>query len=287
MRKGVDIGGSFVKVFWEDGRKERIFVKEFSKDREAFLNQLRCIILDGAPEKVGVAVAGYTSLEGKVWRSPNIPILDGLNLKAFVEDLGIPCVVANDVSAGAYGLWYYYHRNSKSLVFVAIGTGLGGGLVMGGKPYLGSCGSAMELGHHIIHSGGEVCSCGRRGCWEAYCSSYGLERIYYKFSGEKLKDFQIARRAKENHPNAMKAVEIFKEYLMVGLVSTVHILNPDTLVLGGGLIEGLKELLGNLEEELKKRIENLPSSCLKVGYAPCAEFCMAMGALALTYSDDI
>ncbi len=287
MRKGIDIGGSFIKVLWEDGRKEKVSVKEFLKDRDTLLKKLQEVILGGSPRRVGIAVAGYTSLEGVVWRSPNIPILDGLDLKAFVEGLGVPCAVVNDVSAGAYGLWYYHYRNAKNLVFIAVGTGLGAGLVVSGKPYLGSCGSAMELGHHTLQWGGEACACGRHGCWEAYCSSYGLERIYYKLSGEKLRDFQIVQRAKENHPDALKAVEIFREYLMVGLVNTVHILNPDRLVLGGGLIEGLRELLGDLEGEIRRRVESLPSSCLRVSYAPCAEFCMAMGALALTYSDDI
>lgn len=185
MRKGVDIGGTFIKVLWEDGRKEKVYVKDLSRDRDGFLKTILRVVKDGDPESVGVAVAGFTSLDGIIYKSPNIPALDGINLRELITSEGIKCIVGNDVSFGAFGEWYYEHRQSKSLLFVAIGTGLGAGLVIGGKPYMGACGSALELGHHIIQADGELCSCGRFGCWEAYCSSYGFERIYKKnFWGE-------------------------------------------------------------------------------------------------------
>lgn len=287
MKKGIDIGGSFVKVVWEDGRKEKIFIKDYVRDKGAFLEKLKRIIADGNPDKVGIAVAGYTSLEGIVYRSPNIPILDGTDLKSFAESLGVKCTVMNDVSAGAYGLWYYYHREARNLVFIAIGTGLGAGLVINGKPYLGSCGSSLELGHHIIQIDGDICSCGRRGCWEAYCSSYGLERIYLRLSNESIKDYQIIEKAKHGDRYALEAIKIFKGYLLTGLLNTVHILNPDVLILGGGLIEGLKGFLGNMDKEVKSVVESLPARCLRVEYASCGEFCMAMGALASSFEDDI
>ena len=287
MRKGIDIGGSFIKVVWEDGKREKVFIKDLASRKEDLLKKLREVVLLGNPEKVGIAVAGYTSLEGKVHRSPNIPTLDGLDLKAFLKDLGMEGVVVNDVSAGAYGLWYYHYRHAKNLVFVAIGTGLGAGLVVEGKPYLGSCGSALELGHHIVERGGKPCSCGRRGCWEAYCSSYGLERIYYEICGERLKDYQIVEKARGGVKEALKALEIFQEYLITGLLNTVHIFNPDFVVLGGGLIDGIRPFLESLEKRLKESVESLPASCMSLTFAPCQEFCMAMGALALTYRDDI
>ncbi len=287
MRKGIDIGGSFVKVVWENGKKEKFFIKDYIKDKKVFLETIKKIITDGNPDKVGIAVAGYTSLEGVVYRSPNIPILDGIDLKSFTESLGIRCLVMNDVSAGAYGLWHYYYRESRNLVFIAIGTGLGAGLVIDGKPYLGSCGSSLELGHHIIQIDGDICSCGRKGCWEAYCSSYGLERIYFRLSNQSIKDYQIIERALNDDRSALEAIEIFKRYLLTGILNTVHILNPDTLILGGGLVENLKGFLNELDKQVKSLVENLPASCLKIEYAPCGEFCMAMGALALSFRDDI
>ena len=111
MKKGVDIGGTFIKVYWEDGRKEKHYIKDISKDKEAFLERIKSIVFEGNPEEVGIAVAGFTSLNGVVYRSPNIPALDGMDLKKVFE--GIKVKVINDVSAGALGEWFYDHRDSK------------------------------------------------------------------------------------------------------------------------------------------------------------------------------
>jgi predicted NBD/HSP70 family sugar kinase len=284
MRKGIDIGGTFIKVLWEDGRTEKVYVKNLSRDKGSFLKTIIGIAKEGNPEAVGVAVAGFTSLDGIIYRSPNIPALDGVALKEILSLEGIRCVVGNDVSFGAYGEWYYQHKDSKSLLFIAIGTGLGAGLVINGKPYLGACGSALELGHHILKVNGELCSCGRHGCWEAYCSSYGIERIYKHLSGEELKDYQIVMKAKEGDEKALMAMEEFKSYLISGLVNAVHILNPDTLVLGGGLLNSMRELLEGLEDSLISSVERLPASCLSIFWSSCEEFCMARGALAMSFS---
>ena len=287
MRKGIDIGGSFVKVFWEDGRKEKHYVKDIAWDKEKFLSKVKEIVLDGEPSEVGIAVAGFTSLEGKVYKSPNIRALDGVNLRELFEREGLEVKVVNDVSAGAFGEWFFENRESRVLLFIAIGTGLGGGLVVEGKPFLGACGSSLEVGHHIVVREGKPCSCGRRGCWEAYCSSYGLERIYFGMAGRHLKDYEILQRAKEGEDKALKAVEEFKEYLLLGLMNMVHIFNPDVLVLGGGLIEGMKGFLGDVEERLKGLVESLPGMCFRLKFSTCAEYCIARGALAFTMKDDI
>jgi len=212
--------------------------------------------------------------------------LDGVDIKRILLEEGISGIVLNDVSAGAFGEWYYDHRDSKNLLFVAIGTGLGAGFVCEGEVFLGSCGSALELGHHIVEKDGELCSCGRRGCLEAYCSSYGLERIYKKLSGESLKDYQIVLRAKEGDQRALEAIKTFKDYLTIGLMNAIHILNPDRVVLGGGLIQQLREFMDDLETRLRGTVETLPSQCFKLSFSKCGEFCMARGALALTLMDD-
>ncbi len=285
MRKGVDIGGSFIKVYWEDGRKEKHYIKDISKERGLFLKSIREIVFEGHPSSVGVAVAGFTSLNGVVYKSPNIPALDGVNLKDILK--GINVRVINDVSAGAFGEWFYDHRESRALLFIAVGTGLGAGLVVNGKPFLGACGSGLELGHHTIILGGERCSCGRLGCWEAYCSSYGLERLYKSLSGSALKDYQIVQKAREGEIYALEAVASFKKFLLVGLMNAVHILNPDRVVLGGGLIDAMRDLFGDLEVDLKDLCESLPAECFSLHFSSCAEYCMARGALAFALMDDI
>ncbi|WP_448588254.1 ROK family protein [Thermocrinis sp.] len=286
MKKGIDVGGSFIKVLWEDGRREKFYVRDIFRDNKAFVERLREIIKQGSPSKVGVAVAGFTSLEGVVYKSPNIPALDRVDVKGILLEEGIEGLVLNDVSAGALGEWYYDHRDSKNLLFVAIGTGLGAGFVSEGRVFLGSCGSSLELGHHIVERNGELCNCGRKGCLEAYCSSYGLERIYKRLSGEELKDYQVVQRAREGDQMALKSIEVFKDYLTIGLMNAIHILNPDRVVLGGGLVEQLRAFMEDMEARLKSSVESLPSECFKLEFSKCGEFCMARGALALVLMDD-
>ena len=280
MLKGVDIGGSFVKVLWEDGRREKHFIRDLKGNREGLLRRLREIILEGNPEGVGVAVAGFTSKEGKVYRSPNIPVLDGVDFRELLGDSGVRFVIGNDVSVGAYGEWFFDHRESEVLVLVAVGTGLGGGLVVEGRPFFGVCGSAMELGHHVVERNGSPCNCGRKGCWEAYCSSYGLERIYRRLGGRDMRDHEIIKRAKEGEGKALRAVEIFKEYLSLGLMNVVHIFDPDRIVLGGGVIEGMRDLLGDVQDRVRELSEDLPGSCVRVSLSRAGEFLVARGALA-------
>ncbi len=280
MIKGVDIGGSFVKVLWEDGRKEKHFIRDIKRDRERFIKKLREIISSGNPSGVGIAVAGFTSKEGRVYHSPNIKVLNGFDFKEFFSDIGIPFVVGNDVSLGAFGEWFYDHRDKEVLLLVAVGTGLGSGLVVKGELFTGVCGSALELGHHIIEKGGELCTCGRKGCWEAYCSSYGIEREFRRLSGKELSDYEIAELAKRGDEKALKVINSFKEYLSVGLMNAVHIFNPDCIVLGGGVIKTFKQFLEDIPEKVKSISEELPASCVDVVFSIAGEFMGARGALA-------
>ena len=280
MIKGVDVGGSFVKVLWEDGRKEKHYVKDIKHDKERFIKKLREIIFSGSPSKVGIAVAGFVSKEGKVYHSPNIKVLNGFDFKEAFSDAGVPFVVGNDVNLGAFGEWYYDHRDKEVLLLVAVGTGLGSGLVVKGELFTGACGSALELGHHTIEKDGELCSCGRRGCWEAYCSSYGIEREFKKLSGLELPDYQIAELAKKGDEKALRVVEKFKEYLSLGLMNALHIFNPDCVVLGGGVIKIFRQFLEDLPERVKSISEGLPASCVEITFSKADEFIGARGALA-------
>ncbi|MEN3034572.1 MAG: ROK family protein [Aquificaceae bacterium] len=277
MIKGVDLGGSYIKVLYEDNTREIHRIREFKNDREKLLKILKEIVKDGQPEKVGLAVAGFVSPEGYLQKSPNLPALDGINLK---RELGENVSVVNDVSAGAYGVWVNEASTSRSFVFIALGTGLGAGFVLDGKPYLGVSGSALEVGHHTIRAGGERCSCGRRGCWEAYCSSYALERDFKAISGKSLEVSQILKLAKAGHVDAIKAIKRFRKYLIIGLMNVVHIFNPDSIAIGGGLAKGLEKFL-DIEDEVRAKCEALPGSAFRLFLSGCGQFCMARGVLEL------
>lgn len=277
MIKGVDIGGTFVKVAYEDGKKKKFFIGDVKNSKRKLLERLKEIILDDKPSGVGIAVAGFISKDGTITRSPNLPVLDGVNPR---EIFKVPkIVVDNDVNMAGYCEWKLHNSGSEVLLAIILGTGLGSGLVINGEVFRGAGGSALELGHHIIEKGGRPCSCGRRGCWEAYCSSYGIVNIYRDLGGSASKDIEIIWKARSGDERALETIKIFKEYLLIGLANAVHILNPDTLVLGGGLIEGMKDFLYDIEEKLKSRVESLPASVLKVRFSVEKEFAGAVGAL--------
>jgi len=242
MKKGIDIGGTFVKVLWENGRREKIYIKDTYKDKEKTIDTL----------------------------INNIPALNDLDLGSILRNLNIDFVMGNDVTVAAFGEWYYDNRDSENLILIAVGTGLGGGFVYKGEPFLGTCGSALELGHHIIERGGEECNCGRKG-----------ERMYKKLKGQKISAHEIAERARMKEKEALEVIEEFKEYLIAGLVNVVHIFNPDRIILGGGLIDDIREFLGDVEDRLKKEAEALPASCVSLSFSLAGEFLGARGALAL------
>jgi len=281
MLKGVDIGGTYVKVLWEDGRRQKYHIGDLKSDKDRFIERLGEIIAEGSPSGVGIAVAGFTSKDGTIYQSPNIPVLDGINIGEICSGKGIECVVGNDVTVGAFGEWFHDHRDSQVLLLVAIGTGLGGGLVIGGEPFEGVSGSAMEIGHHTIVVDGWDCNCGRKGCWEAYCSSYGLVRMYRSHGGDNLRDYEIIERAKGGEGTALRAVEEFRRYLAIGLMNLVHILNPDRVILGGGVVEGMREFLEDIGDRVRELSQDLPGRAVRVSFSKAGEFAGARGALAL------
>ena len=132
----------------------------------------------GMPESVGVGCPGVIDGErGTVVTGGNL----GWENKPLAEDLseatGIPVAVCNDANAAAYGEYVSgAGKEYKSIVLITLGTGVGSGIIFGGKLFTGELGAGAELGHEVIRTDGETCSCGRRGCFEAYASASALVR---------------------------------------------------------------------------------------------------------------
>lgn len=283
---GLDIGGTFIKILIKQNDNiEKFKVKIESKDKSnsGFLNLLTRIITDHNPDKVGIAIAGLVDRNGLITSSPNLKFTEGLNIKKIVNDkFGIPTFVANDANLAAYGEYVYGNRKSSDiLVCLTLGTGLGGGAVIDGKILEGVSGCGMEIGHMIIEKGGKLCNCGRRGCLEAYASSYGLERIYFELSGVKKSSFDIISLAKEGDLEAIRTFELFLDYLSVGIMNVVHIFNPDSVVLSGGMVENYPEIVEKLLYMVKGISFPLSSSKLTIEMAKLGSWSGAFGALAI------
>jgi len=217
---------------------------------------------------VGIAVAGPVDAEtGTLYDPPNLPALDGVSLKARWEPLvGYPVWVGNDANLAALGEFHYGAGKDatnqgtppRTLVYVTVSTGIGGGVVDRGEVYLGAKGLSAEIGHMTIDRSESApeCQCGSRGCLESLASGTAIARIardelastgspspaWDAGNSESITSESVFRAAEGGDSLAMGILESVVQALSVGLTNAIHAFNPDLLVLGGGVTVGLTEL---------------------------------------------
>jgi predicted NBD/HSP70 family sugar kinase len=174
-------------------------------------------------------------------------------LTAEIEDaLKLPVAIENDVNALAIAERSFgAGRNVDNFVCVTLGTGVGGGCYSGGRLLRGAHCFANAVGHIPIQSTGELCSCGLRGCLESYTSAATLVR-YAK--GNYSSAEEVIRAAHGGDAAARSALREYAEYLAIGIASIVHLLDPELLILAGGIAQENKILLADLDELLPRRI---------------------------------
>ena len=186
--------------------------------------------------------------------------------QTFAPEFACPVYLDNDANCAALGEAVAgAAKQTKSMLMVTLGTGVGGGIVIGGRLYTGCNGIAGELGHMVIHRGGEPCGCGRRGCLEAYCSAAALVR----FAERALDTGRESSLAALPRPLNAKVIcdavdagdalarELFAEYcenLACGLASLIDIFQPEKLVLGGGLAGYGEKLIAPLRRLVEPEI---------------------------------
>ncbi len=284
---GIDIGGTYIKFVVKQNseiKKYKEYIAQIKDNKEKLIEKVVHIIQKYNPEKAGIAVAGlYDIKEEKLTASPNLKSLEGLPLKQIIEEkTKVQVFIQNDATCAAYGEYVYgAGKGSKILVCLTLGTGLGSGLVINGKPYVGISGSAMELGHTTIDLNGWVCHCGRKGCLESYVSSYGLERLYFIKTDQYKTSFEIISLANQGKKEAIEVMEQFSRYLAVGLMNIVHTLNPDRILLSGGIVENYPLIEEMAYSDLKKLAFSLPFRDLEIKLAKLGEFSGSFGALAI------
>lgn len=172
----------------------------------------------------------------------------------------------NDANAAAYGEYIVNGKGSDSFVFITLGTGVGGGIIIDGKIYRGFNGAGAELGHMTLVSGGEPCTCGKAGCWEAYASVTALIR-QTKAAMAAHPESSMNKWAEENgnvngrtafdcakagDTAAKEVVDNYIKYIADGLVSIVNIFQPRNLSIGGGISKEGEYLLGPVRELVRK-----------------------------------
>lgn len=252
---GVDVGGTNLRVavvnkgrvVWE--QRVKADFAAFCRDRTP--EQSLDFILDTLSGAIQEAIARYRQVSAvgigfpgfidpisqRVSQSPNLPGLYNINLVTpLTRALGVPVVVENDALAAAYGEYFAAAGYTGSMVYLGLGTGVGGGAVLDGKIYPGSHGVAMEVGHLIIEPGGRLCGCGNRGCLEQYASASGVQLTYAELTGDGGLDAEIvAALAREGDAQAIAAYRRAGESLAKGLACILKVLDVPRVVIGGGM----------------------------------------------------
>ncbi|MDD5127936.1 MAG: ROK family protein [Dehalococcoidales bacterium] len=209
-------------------------------------------LTDAEVDAIGIGVAGPSSPEsGIVFTSPHLPGWQDVPLRDIIaRDLGRPAFLINDARAAALGeLYYGAAKGMRHFIYVTISTGIGGGIVIDGKLYLGATGTAGEIGHMTIQADGPLCNCGNHGCWESLASGSALARAAAQRikDGDKSAIIDIAgdvtkitaetvqRAAEQDDALAQELIARTGYYFGTGLANLINIFNPQMIVIGGGL----------------------------------------------------
>ncbi len=215
--------------------------------------------------QVGIAAPGTAIPEtGIVAYANNLPFNNTPVCPLLEEKLGVPCKIENDANAAAYGeLLAGAGKGAKNFVMITLGTGVGGGVIIDGKIYGGFNHAGAELGHMSIVLNGAPCTCGNKGCYEAYASATALIN-QTKEAMDQNPDSIMWSLSQENGVNGVtafdamragdaagtKVVETYIDYIAAGLINLVNIFQPEFIAIGGGVCNEGETLLGPLREKV-------------------------------------
>ena len=218
---------------------------------------------DGNVKAIGCAVPGpFLRREGKVAMMTGFPAWHHIDIQAALEkEFGVPVFMEHDANAGA--LAYYWRHGTElrqTLVYMAVGQGVGAGIVRDGALYTGALGVAGEIGHMSIHYKGRYCECGSRGCLEAYCSSLAfikevqrkIREGNYSTLDAVCSFLKIAQAVRNGDRLAREEYRKACELLAVGIINVINILNPDIIVLDDEMAAVSQEILRDSLERVTK-----------------------------------
>lgn len=267
MMIGVDLGGTRVKAgIVEQGEVTRSLSVDTGADRgpDHVLDVIAEAVkkLEAQPLSIGLAIPGGVNPEGKVWRLPNVPGFEGVNVSAELSKrLGCRVVVENDATAAALAELHQGHgRTHMSFVMVTLGTGIGGGVVIDGHLRRGHHGFAGEIGHTPVDRSpsGWPCACGLRGCVESYAGTRGLIRKYSELGGKAEEIRPIAEAARRGEPAACATFEAMGEALGIGLAAIQNTLDLDAIIFTGGISASFDLVESALRASLVKYVFGPP-----------------------------
>ncbi|MNX79021.1 glucokinase [Pedobacter sp. ok626] len=262
---GIDVGGSSLKCGLVSNTGEVIYSFLFPLNNIVTEGEVIALInaairkcVEHAPEKVigvGIGFPGIVDQNVVIGGADNLPGFENLDLgKIIAASTSLKVVIDNDANMMGWGeLVYGAAGDCTDVVFLTIGTGIGGGLIIDGKLYGGYKNRGTELGHITIQHGGIACSCGSSGCFEAYASVSALIKDYALLHGtdtEGITGKMIVDNYLAKEQKAVSAMQKHFDYMATGIASYVNVFSPQKVVLGGGITESGKFYI----EEIKSRV---------------------------------
>ena len=262
----LDIGGTAVKLGLCDrqgvihARKEASvcfdqyrtpILETVLREAELFLAEQQCDV-----EGAGISATGQIDDKRGIVIGTNgrIPHWEGSHLAEEVSArFHVPAFALNDANAAALGESFAGRaKGLENVIMLTLGTGVGGGIILGGKLYSGSLGIAGELGHFTLYADGMTCTCGKKGCFECYASTTALiARAKEKAGSEDLNGKEIFRRAQAGDRAMLSVLDAWIDDIVHGITGLVHIFNPDMVLIGGGVSVQEQLLMQPLRERVK------------------------------------
>jgi glucokinase-like ROK family protein len=292
---GIDLGGTQTK-YGLVSRAGKLLLESkkptpASVGRDGLLDHLKQIALEivdssqrsgHPPAALGVATAGWVNPDsGRVaYATDNLPGWTGAPIaEELTASVGIPVAVENDANALAVAEKHFgAGRGLNHFVCLTLGTGVGGGCYIRGALNRGAHFFANAVGHIVIQADGLPCTCGQRGCLEAYCNAAALVRYAgHRFASAE----QVIQAAHSGDSQASSAVRELSRYLALGCVSIVELLDPEALILSGGLAQNNAILLSALAEELGMRVPAWRERSLNIIASPLGYCGGVLGAAAI------
>lgn len=308
---GIDLGGTKILIALVDRNTGEVLehVKKKTKKDKGPKNIIRKM-LEGIEElieisgktfdeisSIGVGAAGQIDRKnGIIIAAANLDCYD-LNLKEILkEKFNLPVYIGNDVEIATIGEQKFgAGKDCNDFVCVFIGTGVGSAIVKNGKIITGATGTAGEIGHIIVDLNGRQCSCGAHGCLEAYASRSAIERriegalkkgrksciLDYLETGKSITSSMIQKSIEREDELVLQCVTEASEYLSGGIASIINFINPELIILGGGLIEAVDYFYQKTIKKAKAKSLPVPAEKIQFKKAMLGDYSGVIGAAFL------
>lgn len=312
-RIGIDVGGTNVKIALVDDNGKIIYsnsVPTYAKmGYEYTVNNIKQAIRDLMKETntttsdiegIGFDFPGQVDCKtGVVKLAPNIPGWVNVPIAQMIEDeFHIPTRIDNDVRCAALGeLKFGAGKGCENFICITVGTGIGSGIVINGEVVRGATNAAGELGHIKLQmNGGPICGCGDTGCLEAFASGPAIVAMAQEYikggkstkfremaaaEGGEITPYMVAKAAEEGDPVAKRIFEIVGEYIGIGLTSVINLLNPEKVIIGGGVAESGELLLAPIRKTIKERAMVVAGNAVEIVPAQLGNSAGVIGASML------